>query len=466
MAFCTEDPLSRQVANPLLPPPVKRLLFDHADQQAFRRLTQLLIGPHRQAAALVGAGTSQALGYPTWSHLLGELHVMARKVMDSDSERRDISRHFRQIRKCDDITWRAQEYRDAIADERRYQRFLKQTFKPRRGRSAVLETLVQLPFRHFLTTNYDCEIERAYERVLRSPLASADWMEEDQAASVVSSWSDPAGDRKCVYLRGRFDRPESIVLTEADYQHAYFKMRGNAQRLSSILLLHPIVFLGFSLSDPDLMALLRQANTLGFPGARHFALIGLSSQKEQAARFLERARLRRKFGVAAIFFRPGAKYDGLRALLQHICDVAREERQPEAPETPPRRITESYVWAPNRLYPDDRVKGRFGGSPERGNWRLSAIVKRDAEDPYWFNVKLSVGRRPGYRRRLRGQVDFFMHDSFQQFRYWSRAKNGVATFEFGTYGSFTLGALVHQDKTHLELDLAEIDGAPLDFQMT
>jgi hypothetical protein len=35
-----------------------------------------------------------------------------------------------------------------------------------------------------------------------------------------------------------------------------------------------------------------------------------------------------------------------------------------------------------------------------------------------------------------------------------------------TTGCFTAGAVVHQDNTKLELDLAEIDGVPLDFLLS
>jgi hypothetical protein len=414
-------------------------------------------------AAIVGAGLSRALNYPTWKELLQSLHRLAAKSMNKED--RQIRHHFRQLQESEDVIWRAQEYRDAIARDSEYKRFLKKSFAPRHGRSPALDLLVKLPCRHFLTTNYDAEIELAHARILNRPIECVDWMDSTQSAALVSTWSDPNTAAKCVYLHGRYDDPDNIVLTESDYQRAYFKVSGNAQRLASILLLYPIVFLGFSLTDPDFMAIMRQANALGFSGARHFALMGLSTPEDEKASFLNRARLRRKFGIAAIFYRAGTRHEGLPHILSHLQESLASDPTPRQIVPPPPKITRKYAHSRNREHPDDPLKGRFGGFPEANDWRYSAEVERRKDDPYWFDLKLKVTPRPGSRKRLRGQVTFWVHPTFTSSHYTSRVFRNEASCKLETTGSFTAGAVVHLDGSKLELDLAEIDGVPLDFQL-
>jgi hypothetical protein len=106
-----------------------------------------------------------------------------------------------------------------------------------------------------------------------------------------------------------------------------------------------------------------------------------------------------------------------------------------------------------------------GGASERGNWKVRARIGRDPQNPRWFRVRVEVSARPTSRAKLRGRVDFFVHPTFPRYRYYSFVNSaGVASYTFYCVGSFTLGVQVHCDKTFLELDLAEVDAAPLDFQ--
>jgi hypothetical protein len=442
---------------------LKGVLFDDVDRRWLYKVGTQLKRSSPAPAAFVGSGLSKSLGYDTWGDLLDKLHALAFKGLDAAGDQ--LSRYAAHVKSIEDMTWRAQEYRDALADEQGYRRFLRQAFQSKGKTSVALDTLVKMPFRHFFTTNYDRELEMAYRRMQRKPLDIVDWTDAQRSADLVARWNE---DRQpsCVYLHGCISRPETVILTEQDYQRVYFRTGGNAQRLAAILLLHPVVFMGFSLTDPDLMALLRQVNTLCFEGVRHYALIGLRTPTEIAGRSAERARLRRKFGVAAIFFKPGENYRGLEHVLTFLSQ-ANKWSDEAPPEAPPAKITEAYCHRPNENYRDDPLKGRFGGASERGNWKVQARIGRDPGNARWFRVRVEVSARPGSRARLRGRVDYFVHPTFPQYRYYSFTnRNGVASYTFYCIGGFTLGVQVHQDNTFLELDLSEIDAAPLDFQFT
>lgn len=126
------------------------------------------------------------------------------------------------------------------------------------------------------------------------------------------------------------------------------------------------------------------------------------------------------------------------------------------------RVTKAKTTTQLRFNPRDPQKGQWGGSPKVGPWELSATVTETSPD--WFTIVLEVA--PVVRgRSLTGNVVFHLHDSFAN-PVKSKKPNaqGRARLKLSAYGAFTVGALVTQDDTRLELDLAEIESAPEVFR--
>ena len=109
-----------------------------------------------------------------------------------------------------------------------------------------------------------------------------------------------------------------------------------------------------------------------------------------------------------------------------------------------------------RVVPNDPQKHQWGSSPTAGDWELKAKVAKTTSKE-WFRIELEV---TGSGKTLTDGVEFHLHDTFSEPVRTVAPKRGKARLTLWAYGAFTVGALVRQDGTRLELDLAELTGAP------
>lgn len=117
-----------------------------------------------------------------------------------------------------------------------------------------------------------------------------------------------------------------------------------------------------------------------------------------------------------------------------------------------------------KINPRDPQKGQWGGSSTNNGWSVTAkVTPLDHED--WFRVVLTVAASAGSRKKVSGKVTFHLHDSFSRPVREAMPADGKAELIFSTYGAFTVGVLVTQDDTVLEIDLAEVASAPEEFRV-
>jgi hypothetical protein len=153
--------------------------------------------------------------------------------------------------------------------------------------------------------------------------------------------------------------------------------------------------------------------------------------------------------------------------LPAIPKAARRRAAAARPVSPPTAVKP-------RKNPRDPQKGQWGGESSRNGWTLSARVAEVETD--WFAITLTVGPsaskpargsrdgRKVARKRLKYPVTFHLHDSFPEPIIDVAPKSGVATLPVHAYGAFTVGAVVEEDGTELELDLAQLESAPRRFR--
>ncbi len=108
---------------------------------------------------------------------------------------------------------------------------------------------------------------------------------------------------------------------------------------------------------------------------------------------------------------------------------------------------------------DDPHRGRFGGDSERDGFRLTAKVTTIDDD--WFDLELAVQGDSHVPVR---EVEFHLHPTFEPSQVRVKGKGSVARYATTVWGAFTVGAIVLDTLTALELDLAALKSAPKAFR--
>lgn len=199
----------------------------------------------------VGAGLSvsgvrkNGKGLPTWKQLI---QAMIEDLKDSE--------------KCDEITLQkidvlfekneylklAQIFREKTRPDQ-YAAFLKEQLDPSDlTASKVHELLLSIGFKGIITTNFDCVFENQSNRI--QPLIYPQGFEDVNAFRRHGFFAKIHG---CV--RNTSNPSENLILSE----ESFLSLRSNPKYqtlLKSLFLLHPLLTVGFSLTDPDFIGLI------------------------------------------------------------------------------------------------------------------------------------------------------------------------------------------------------------------
>ncbi len=165
-----------------------------------------------------------------------------------------------------------------------------------------------------------------------------------------------------------------------------------------------------------------------------------------------------------------AKLDALQNQLNEVESIA-VDAAPKIDESlmPPvsREIyaspDASKVLLPQIVDSDDPQKGRFGGSSERNGRKVSANVWQSTNSSRFFEVLIRV-ESTDTSTPLNGPVYFYLHNTFRRPIRIVQANNGFAELNLLSYGAFTVGVIVKDDGTLLELDLSQDINFPKSFR--
>src|SRR3954449_1227172 len=194
----------------------------------------------RCAILFVGAGVSMAVGLPSWQslidHLLDDLGLERNVIDGMHGGYQMLAEYYRlkrggigPLRSWMDRNWRVDPEKIAA--------------------SKLHKLIVELDFPVIYTTNYDRNLETAFD-VLDKRYAKI-----SNAKEIASA---PAGVTHIIKFHGDFDDDASLVLTETDFLNRLafnspLDVRFRADALGSTLL-----FIGYSMSDPNIRLLLHR----------------------------------------------------------------------------------------------------------------------------------------------------------------------------------------------------------------
>ena len=193
-----------------------------------------------KCVAWVGSGPSIEVGLPDWTEL-------ARRVLDACRQQKragydTIEKLFQQGKYPEMFDRVARVYRPDVLH-----RFCSAALQDDGEMGPLYSELVRLGFISFFTTNYDDVLLRHLEK---SGQAVYQYLNSDEELRAVDIDTTPA----IVKLHGEFRHPVSVILTRHDYQTWYIS--GGKKTFQTFLESHlardRIVFIGYSLADPEM----------------------------------------------------------------------------------------------------------------------------------------------------------------------------------------------------------------------
>ncbi len=333
-----------------------------------------------EAVLIVGAGSSKRVGYLDWPDLLKELENLAGRYggFKPKKEKRE-----------NELLEYAQDIKSHIKKQTAdgltaYHALLERSFEPRPFPSNKFQfhkTLIALPFKGILTTNYDVVLEEALKTTRSSSAYERSFIVNKNTAGQVHRFflgmNDP-DELPVAHLHGRYDDPTKIILSSEDYEEAYngfvapkeasgleghlesflklflvspfpefpfFKphsvnqARTNSEwtlhrkLLWSVLATRRVVFIGFGMKDPYFKKMLETVAKDLWRGNKpiHFAIRDISPKKTKASKAREEAeKLKQDCGVETLFYEDtNGDHEGLVDIVNEIA----EECNIEIPST-------------------------------------------------------------------------------------------------------------------------------------
>ncbi|HEX8085090.1 MAG TPA: SIR2 family protein [Solirubrobacteraceae bacterium] len=185
----------------------------------------------------------------------------------------------------------------------------------------VARRIWQLGSKVVITTNYDDVLRWA------CPHADVDQWDFANPAELGSFLRGEYEDPAVWHLHGRFDRAADVVLAPEAYARLYRNADGHYEAtlrtLRTILLTHPLLFIGFSLKDADFVRELAKASSdyHGF-GSDHFALLPKERGQAAAREAAKMSAALRAINVHVTFYpAPDGDHSALAAVLEQLASL-------------------------------------------------------------------------------------------------------------------------------------------------
>ncbi|MGH8057223.1 MAG: SIR2 family protein [Candidatus Entotheonellia bacterium] len=252
----------------------------------------------------VGSGLSAAAGYPSWSELMDQLVQAAKSLPQARADGLD-----KFVAAKDFLT--LAEFARSTLGVSRYSTILRNLLAKPLSVPRAHEIIARTDYRGVITTNYDKLLETAF--TVQRKWAPAIMTPE----SVSSLGSALYGDSVFILkLHGDIDSPESIVLTEFDYDRMILRNPHVRSFLQAVFLNYTLLFVGYSLQDAELRLVLKEL-VLIFQGYTpvHDALLPNAGD-------FEMTHLMNRMNIQWIPYTPTASHEAVIEALDQLQQTA------------------------------------------------------------------------------------------------------------------------------------------------
>jgi hypothetical protein len=327
----------------------------------------------RRAIAFIGSGVSAGAGLPDWPTLLRELIETGFKRQNLKADEKDEL-----------LGWADKpDYlmlADAIQDRFTRSAFLDllaKRFNETAPPTAVHKALSEIPFAAYVTTNFDRLFENAWSDTHRTAVEVLTHLDR-------GALRNPLG-REFPFLlktHGCASKPETLVLGLKEFRQSIHENRAVQLLLLDMFLRYQVLFVGHSLSDPDLLFILDQlVATYGVPPGRHYAFI-----KDADVGPLRARTFRDNYGIEVLRYTATPGHPEVLAFVQDLRDRVQVRRSQLNDEVRRRLIEELQSEAGPVPAAAVRVPATTGPLRPAGHYSsptLADYCKNHLEPPVW-----------------------------------------------------------------------------------
>jgi signal transduction histidine kinase/CheY-like chemotaxis protein len=264
---------------------------------------------NHECAAFVGSGFSALAGLPNWETLIIRLLEKCPASELGKEDKKALLGMAESGRLSD------------LAD------FVRSSLKPKTFRDILVKmldpsdirpteahkTLAAIPFSAIITTNYDHLLEDAYTKVYGGRYARS------YTYTNISALGNLVAEKQFFILKahGTVEDPDNIIFSRSDYQRVMVNAPAYRTFFSSLFATRTFLFIGYSLSDPDLTMILEDLANIfrGFCQV-HYAIIPDPGR-------IERKLFEQRFNIEVIPYIPSTDqhpevHDFLKAIVRHL----------------------------------------------------------------------------------------------------------------------------------------------------
>ena len=292
----------------------------------------------------VGAGPSQGAGLPNWPQLLRQMLDWAQAHGVEMSDRAELEGYVGD----GEVLLAAEELQERMGDER-FRMFMSEVFRKQGRKPTEAHLLIpRIPFAAAVTTNYEDLLETAYTLVNGEKPHVFTHKDVSELSAALRT-----DEFYVLKAHGTIDRMDTIVLGSRSYRDIIHSNRPYRQHLTSLFSGKTVLFIGFGLTDPDLLLLLDEMRAVfSDRTGHHFALMD-----ERSVPGVKRRRFEKDYGIVVIPYTPTAlDHPEVREFLEALIKK-QEQAGTSAPtaETVLQRVDELNKELAKEESPDFRL---------------------------------------------------------------------------------------------------------------